>query len=715
MKKIILLIYIFASFNTHAEEGMWLPIFLKQLNESDMQSKGMKISAEDIYSVNKSSMKDAVVLFGGGCTGEIISDQGLLLTNHHCGLSQIQSHSSVEKDYLKNGFWSFNANEELACPGLTATFIISIDDVTSKVLSKLQPGSTEEQRELTVKEIALQLEKDAMEGNHYKATVRSFYNGNQYYLFVQEIFTDVRMVGAPPSSIGKFGGDTDNWMWPRHTGDFSLFRIYAGADNKPAVYSTSNVPFKPRHFFPVSVKGVQPGDFTMVYGFPGRTMQYIPSYAVSTIVEVNDPARIKIRTKRLEIIDAAMRSSDKTRIQYTSKQASIANAWKKWQGELKGLKRKNTIAVKQADEIAFNKWVETNNKTEYKTLLADYEKSYAQLRPLTKTYDYIIEAAHGVELLKYAHEFRKLTAFTAESVPDEAAITKEAERISAGAGGFFKNVDIPTDKKLFAAMMELYLADVAPEHHPVLLNNILKKHKGSYSNAADDLYEKSMLSDSVKVKKLLTGFSSKQAKKLSRDPAIQLAQSFWNVYLTKLESGMTKTTSELTLLNRKYMAAQMEQQTSTKFYPDANSTLRLSYGQVSGYTPADGVTYDYYTTLDGIMEKEDAGNEEFEVPAKLKELFSKKDYGPYGMNNKLPVAFVASNHTTGGNSGSPVLNANGELIGTNFDRVWEGTMSDIDFDPERCRNISLDIRYTLFVIDKYAGCKRLIDEMKIVR
>ncbi len=716
MKKILILLFILLSKSfAYAEEGMWLPIFLKQLNESDMQAKGMKVSADDIYSVNNSSMKDAVVLFGGGCTGEIISDKGLLLTNHHCGLSQIQSHSSVEKDYLKNGFWAYTPEEELACPGLSVTFIIRIEDVSSKVNAVLTAGMTEEQRDKAIKEIAKQIEKEATEGTHYKSSIRPFFNGNQFYLFVQETFRDVRMVGAPPSSIGKFGGDTDNWMWPRHTGDFSLFRVYAGKDNKPADYSKDNVPFKPRHFFPVSVKGVQPGDFTMVYGFPGRTTQYIPSYAVSTIIEVNDPARIKIRTERLEIIDAAMRSGDKIRIQYTAKQASIANAWKKWQGELKGLKRLNTVTVKQQEETAFNTWMESNNRIEYRSLLSDYDKAYRALRPLTKTFDYINEAAYGVEQLKFAREFNKLATMATEGTPDEAAITKEAERIAAGARGFFKNIDPATDKKLFTAMMELYMKDVPTDHHPKALTDLNAKYKGDFAKAADDLYNKSMLSDSIKVKKLMTGFTSKQAKKLQQDPLYALAQSFWELYLLKIESDFTRLNSEIAILNRKYLAAQMEQQTNRKFYPDANSTLRIAYGQVNGYEPRDAVKYDYYTTLEGIMEKEDATNEEFEVPAKLKELYARKDYGVYGVNNELPVAFVASNHTTGGNSGSPVLNANGELIGTNFDRVWEGTMSDIDFDPSQCRNISLDIRYTLFVIDKYAGCRRLIDEMKIVR
>jgi len=716
MKKFILLLFLcFVKSITFAEEGMWLPIFLKQLNESDMQSKGMKLNAADIYSVNSSSMKDAVVLFGGGCTGEIISDKGLLLTNHHCGLSQIQSHSSLEKDYLKNGFWAYTPGEELACAGLTVTFIIRIEDVSSKVNAVVSAGMNEEQRELAIKEISGKLEKEAIQGTHYKATIRPFYNGNQFYLFVQETFKDVRMVGAPPASIGKFGGDTDNWMWPRHTGDFALFRVYAGKDNKPADYSKDNVPFIPRHSFPVSIKGVQPGDFTMVYGFPGRTTQYIPSFAVSTIMEVNDPARIKIRTARLQIIDAAMRSGDKIRIQYTAKQASIANAWKKWQGELKGLKRLNTVEVKQQEEKSFNEWASANNKSEYKNLLSDYEKAYSALRPLTKTVDYINEAAYGVELLKYAREFNNLVSLSKNGVPDETAIRKEADRIANGAGGFFKNIDVATDKKLFMAMMKIYSEDILPELHPEILTTLNKKYNGDFMKAAGAIYEKSQLSDSIKVKNLLSNYTADKSKKIIQDPAYALAQSFWELYQLKIESDFIRLNNEIAVLNRKYMAAQMEHQTNRKFYPDANSTLRVAYGQISGYNPRDGVKYEYYTTLEGIMEKEDATNEEFEVPVKLKELYERKEYGEYGVNNELPVAFVASNHTTGGNSGSPVLNANGELIGTNFDRVWEGTMSDIDFDPDQCRNISLDIRYTLFVIDKYAGCKRLIDEMKIIR
>ena len=715
MKKYLLIVlFLTVSLPVISGEGMWLPIFLKQLNEADMQSKGMKVSADAIYSVNNSSMKDAVVLFGGGCTGEIISEQGLLLTNHHCGFSQIQSHSSVEKDYLKNGFWAYSADEELACPGLSATFIIRIEDVTQKMLALLPAGIMEPERDLKIKELAATIEKEAVEGTHYTASIKPFYNGNQFYLFVMETFKDVRMVGAPPSSIGKFGGDTDNWMWPRHTGDFALFRIYAGADNKPAEYSKENKPFKPRHSFPVSVKGVQPGDFTMVYGFPGRTTQYIPSAAVSTTLEVANPARIKIRTERLRIIDAAMRSGDKLRIQYAAKQATIANAWKKWQGESKGLKRMKTIEVKKAEEAAFKEWVADAGRTEYANLITDYESIYKLYRPLLKTNDYINEAAFGVELIRYARAYNKLALLCEANPVDEKAVKDEAARILSGAKGFFRDFDEGTDKQLFVSMMQMYMKDLDASMHPAYLKEQLAKNKNNWTAFANTLYAKSMLSDSIKVRTLLTGFTSSKSKKLLKDPAFMLAKSFATIYLDKIETEFVKLNTRINTLNRIYMAAQMEMKPTHMFYPDANSTLRVAYGNVSGYEPADGVTYDYFTTIEGIMEKEDASIEEFEVPQRLKELYKTKDYGAYGINGTLPVAFVASNHTTGGNSGSPVLNANGELIGTNFDRVWEGTMSDIDFDPDRCRNISLDIRFTLFVIDKYAGCSRLIQEMKIV-
>lgn len=715
MKKLLLTIaYALSSLFSLADEGMWLPIFLKQLNEQDMKAKGMKISADDIYSVNQSSMKDAVVLFGGGCTGEIISDQGLLLTNHHCGFSQIQYHSSLEHDYLKYGFWAQTSEAELACPGLTATFIVRIEDVTAQIIGKISPEFSEAERDAKIKEMSAFLEKQATEGTHYGANIRPFYNGNQFFMFVTETFKDVRMVGAPPSSIGKFGGDTDNWMWPRHTGDFSLFRVYAGADNKPAAYSKDNVPFKPRHFFPISMKGVQPGDFTMVYGFPGRTTQYISSHAVKNTMEVNNPVRIAIRTERLNIIDDAMRSSDKLRIQYAAKQASIANAWKKWQGEQKGLARLNTIENKKAFEKNFQDWAKANGRKEYVNLLDQMKRLYEELAPFSKAIDYINEAAYGVELLRYASAFAKLEQLAMASPVDEKALRAEADRLYATTGEFFRDFDAITDSKLFSAMMQMYWNGVDPAYHPAALMAIQSKYKGDFHGHTSTLYQKSVFADSTRTRTFLLYFNAKSLKKLQNDPAYKLAMSFRELFKEKLEKQAGSINAELIVLNRKYMAAQMEMEPQKRFYPDANSTLRVAYGQVEGYEASDAKTYHHMTTIEGIMQKENPAIEEFEVPQKLKELYAERDFGAYGVNGTLPVAFVASNHTTGGNSGSPVLNAKGELIGTNFDRVWEGTMSDIDFDPEKCRNISLDIRFTLFVVDKFAGCKRLIDEMKLV-
>lgn len=697
-----------------ADEGMWIPLLLKQLNETTMKERGMKFSADDIYNINKSSMKDAVVLFGGGCTGEIISDKGLLLTNHHCGFSQIQSHSTLEKNYLKNGFWAYTQEEELACPGLTVTFIVRIEDVTAQITSELSSGMDEAARDAKIAEISDRLEKAAAEGTHYKASVRPFFNGNQFFMMVTETFTDIRMVGAPPSSIGKFGGDTDNWMWPRHTGDFSMFRVYADKDNKPAEYSLENVPYKPKYFFPVSLKGVQPGDFTMVFGFPGRTSEYIPSFAVKNIVEVNDPARIKIRTARLQIIDAAMQSDEQIRIQYAAKQASIANAWKKWQGEVKGLNRLNTISVKQQEETRFKNWVAANNKQNYSTLMSDFESSYTAYAPLSLAVDYINEAAFGVEMIKYANAMKGLTAYDLSDPAKAEEMKKEAEKIKWSVNGFYKNFDLPTDKKLFVAMMDMYSKDVDKLYQPEYFTTMTSKYKGDFNAFADDVYSKSAFRDSVEANKLLTNFNSKSLKKLKADPAYLLAVSFYDLYQEKIKDESTLLRNKIEKLNREYMAGQMEMNPDKKYYPDANSTLRVAFGQVNGYNPRDAVEYRYYSTIDGIIEKEDPSVDEFVVPEKLKQLYKDRDFGRYEYKGSVPVAFVASNHTTGGNSGSPVLNADGELIGTNFDRVWEGTMSDIAFDPEVCRNISLDIRYTLFIIDKYAGCTRLIDEMKII-
>lgn len=702
------------------DEGMWLPMLLKQLNEADMQKKGMRLSAEDIYSINKSSLKDAIVQFGGGCTGEIISNQGLLLTNHHCGYGQIQSHSSVENDYLTNGFWAMTRQQEKPNPGLTATFIVRMEDVTRQILGDIPANLPEAEREQRVQANMKKVQAQATAGTHYGAVIRPFFYGNEYYMYVTETFKDIRMVGAPPESIGKFGGDTDNWMWPRHTGDFALFRIYAGPDNKPAEYSPNNKPYTPKHHLPISLAGIQEGDFTMVFGFPGRTTEYLPSQAVREIAEISDPAKVKIRTVKLGLLDEDMKADPRVRIQYAAKYASISNYHKKWIGEIRGLKKLNAIAKKQEVERQFAQWVaqESGRKATYGQVLPQFEKNYAQLgNGITLARDYYTEAVLGVELLNFAQNYVALAASLQEATSATSAkpsIQEQIDKLNKGAAGFFKNFNLPTDKKLFIALLQLYVKDLDPQYHPGVLQEALKQFKGDWSAYAAYVYTNTNLASEQKVQALLQLSPLELQAKLLADPAVQLLNSFTIVYRTKVLPTYTALNDQNTLLNRTYLQGLREMQKDKKFYPDANSTLRVSYGQVDTYKPADGVQYEYYTTLEGIMEKEDPTIPDYNVPAKLKELYLKKDYGPYGVNGKMPVGFIASNHTTGGNSGSPVINARGELIGTNFDRNWEGTMSDIMYDPERVRNIILDARYFLFIVDKFAGAGHLVKEMTLV-
>jgi hypothetical protein len=700
-----------------ADEGMWLPLLLKQLNEADMQKKGLKLTAEDIYSINKGSLKDAVVQFGGGCTGEIISDQGLLLTNHHCGYGQIQQHSSVEKDYLTNGYWAMNRSQELTNPGLTATFIVRMEDVTKQVLSGIAPGITEAERENQVLANSQRVAQAAVQGTHYQSFVRPMFGGNEYYMFVTEVFQDIRLVGAPPSSIGKFGGDTDNWAWPRHTGDFSIFRIYAGPDNKPAPYSASNVPFKPRHHLPISLAGIKPGDFTLVFGFPGRTNEYLTSWGVDEVYSVDDPARVKVRSSLLRIWDEDMRASDKVRIQYAAKYASTANYWKKWQGEMRGLKKLDAVQRKRNQEAEFTKWVaaDATRQAAYGNLLADLQKNYAQERDYVQARAYVSEAAFGIELLKFANAFGPLADMVAAKAP-AADIKAAADKLRTGITGFFRNYNAPTDQKVAAALLPLY-ADNTPA---ALLPDYVKTLKTQNANAeswtrfAAELFMKTRLGTEAGANKVVDDLSGGNLAALSTDPAFLLASAVQTTLREKIQPTYQAAADNVTLLQRTYVAALRQWQTTRKFYPDANSTLRVAYGQVAGYQPADGVNYDYFTTLDGIMEKADPNNPEFEVSPRLLELYQKKDYGRYAVNGTVPVAFTATNHTTGGNSGSPVINGRGELIGTNFDRDWEGTMSDIMYDPDRVRNIALDVRYMLFVVDKFAGAGHLVQEMTLV-
>ncbi len=714
-RRILLIVLLFSTVFSSADEGMWLPQLLQQMNAAEMRLKGLQIPIEEIYSANKNSLKDAVVLFGGGCTGEIISAQGLMLTNHHCGFGQIQEHSTLEHNYLRDGFWAMTMKEELPCPGLTATFIIRMEDVTTSFTKALE-NLTEEQRNAKIKEISASLEKKAIEGTHYEARVRQFYSGNEFILIVSETFNDVRLVGAPPSSIGKFGGDTDNWMWPRHTGDFSMFRVYAGKDNKPAEYSTENVPFVPRHFFSISTKGVQQDDFTMVYGFPGRTQEYISSYQVSTIVEVTNPNRIKVRTARLDVMGESMRSSEALHLKYADKQSGVSNAWKKWKGESKGLLAAKGLEKKQAFEIDFKSWYSKSDalSKKYAMVLPSIETLYKNTRPYLSANDYYAEAAFGIELISYAMGLKNLVEMTLSEKPDTAKIRVEAEAYKVGVAGYFKDYDMNTDRKMMATLLKIFDEGVADSLKPEYFTVLRKRYHSDFVKLADAIFAKSDLDEEEEMAEVFVKFGKSSAKEIKSDPAYQLADALLTFYRSRVADKVKSFNAELTLLNRLYMEGQKEMQPEKKLYPDANSTLRLAYGQVRGYEARDAVYFNFQTDLDGIMEKYIPGDEEFDLPTRLVELHKSKDYGRYGVNGTVPVAFIATNHTTGGNSGSPVLNAKGNLIGTNYDRVWEGTMSDILFNPEICRNITLDIRYTLFIVDKFAGAKRLIEEMDLV-
>ncbi|RIJ41696.1 S46 family peptidase [Pontibacter oryzae] len=697
------------------DEGMWLPMLLKQLNEAEMQKKGMKLTAEDIYSVNQSSLKDAIVSFGGFCTGEMISPEGLLLTNHHCGYGAVQSHSTVEDDYLTDGFWAMNRAQELPNQGLTATFIVRMEDVTKDILAGTDAAKTEAERESIIQRNISKVGKAATAGSHYDAVIKPYFYGNEYYMYITETFKDVRLVGAPPSSIGKFGGDTDNWMWPRHTGDFSLFRVYAGPNNEPADYSPDNKPYKPKHHLPISLSGIQEKDFTMVFGFPGRTNEYLTSQAVKEIYEVSNPAKINIRETKLNILDKDMKASAEVRIKYAAKYASIANYWKKWIGENRGIRKANAIEEKQKLEQQFAGWVaaDPSRKAKYGNLLAEFEKNYNALEGVTISRDYINEAAFGVEIVKLANNFTKLQEQLAQKAPQNE-IDAQVARLEKYSAEFFKDYNAPSDKKVFAALLSLYYNNIDQQLHPTAFAMVRQKHKGDFSTYADDVFKNSVFTSEAGVKKALA--DAKAGKDVFKnDPAFILASSIADYYRVNIMPTYTTVNDNLNLLYRTYMAGLREMQSDKNFYPDANSTLRVAYGVVEPYEPVDGVKYKYYTTLEGIMEKAASGAaEDYAIPAKLRELYEKKDYGRYGMNGEMPVGFIASNHTTGGNSGSPVINANGQLIGTNFDRNWEGTMSDIVYNPNQVRNIAVDARYMLFIVDKFAGAGHLVNEMTLV-
>lgn len=709
MKFLKLLVFLLALPMFSQQGGMWIPSLLEGNNEVEMKNLGMKISAKDIYQVNQSSIKDAIVHFNNGCTSEIISPKGLLLTNHHCGYSQIQSHSTVENDYLQDGFWAMNLAQELPNPGVVATFIVKIEDVTQQILKGVNVLSTEAEKQKLIQENIAQVSNSFPKEKWQENRIRVFFEGNQYLLFVTETFKDVRLVGAPPSSIGKFGSDTDNWVWPRHTGDFSLFRIYADANNRPAEYAKDNVPYTPKHFLPVSMDGVSEDDFTFVFGFPGRTSEYLPAVAVEQIVNDLNPVKIQIRDAALKVADGFMRKDQAIKIQYASKYASIANYWKKWIGESKGLKKSNAVQIKKDFEKDFIQRVTAQNKNDvYGDLLPTFEKLYTEITPYAVSRDIFMEVVmRNTELLNAGFRMYQLEQLL--GTKGEQAFMDRKDKMVAGMEGFYKNFNPTVDQKVFEQLMVLY-SDLHPKE---LMPEVLKKM--DVNKTSNVIYAKSKLTTFEGLQELMKGNSSDVMKRLKKDPGYQLVKSLSKHYFDLIGPKFDALNLEIGGLQRTYMKAQLELFPEARIFPDANSTMRVTYGKVKGYSPVDAVYYEPVTYLEGMIEKYIPGDYEFDLPAKLLELYQTKDYGVYADNNgKLPVCFIGTNHTTGGNSGSPALDAEGNLIGLNFDRVWEGTMSDIYYDPAICRNIMVDIRYVLFVIDKFANAKHLIEEMNLV-
>ena len=718
MKYLIsLLLSIFLSYSLIADEGMWLPQLLKSLNEKDMIERGLKLTADDIYDINNSSLKDAIVsLNGGGCTAEMISSNGLMLTNHHCAFGSIQTHSTLENDYLKDGFWAMSNAEELKNDDVTATFLISIEDVSERINSFLNNQMSEDERRAKIAEISKVISKEVSDSTSYSANVKSYFGGNDFYLLIYETFKDVRLVGAPPSSIGKFGGDTDNWMWPRHTGDFSLYRVYMAPDGSPASYDLENIPYKPKHHLPIQLEGVENEDYTMIMGYPGRTNRYLTSFGISEALEISNPTTVDIRTEKLAVIKDGMDANKRVKIQYASKYASTSNYWKYYIGQSKSLKAMKVFDKKKDIENAFKEWVESGDSSvqeKYGNVLEMIESAYNKNKRIALNRTYLNEAVfQGSEILYFSYMMKNRIASLPKDKKERLTSIRKLKKL---AKDFYKNYNASVDEKLLSSMLSMYYYNVPKNQHaPVfkkIENQMLGFKKLDFDFYAQNVFKRSVFSSKEKCMEFL---QNPTLSRVSRDLAFTTMNSIYDKYMKEIYPTRKSVRAALSKGNRLFMSGLREMDTSKSFYPDANSTMRVTYGSIGDYSPGNAMHYDYFTTIDGIIEKEDETNEEFIVPEKLKELYKMSDYGRYAdKNGDLRINFISSNDITGGNSGSPVMNAWGELIGTAFDGNWESMSGDIAFENKIQRTISVDIRYILFIIDKYANASYLIDEMTI--
>ncbi len=717
MKKTFLLIMGLAfalQARVQADEGMWLLSLIGQVSLDEMTELGLQLTSEQIYSVNQASLKDAIgALDGGSCTAELVSPDGLLLTNHHCGYGEIQNHSSLEHDYLKNGFWAKTRDEELPNKGKTITFLVRMDEVTDQIATELTEEMSMEERNSKIRSLSETITSEAIEGTHYEARVRSMFNGNRFFLFVMETYLDVRLVGAPPESIGKYGHDTDNWMWPRHTGDFSMFRVYTGPDGKPAEFSADNVPLKSKHYLPISLKGYEKGDFTMVMGFPGSTDRYMTSWGIQELLDIEHPNRIKIRGVKQDIQMEDMMADEKVRIQYSSKYSRSSNYWKYSIGQSKGLENLNVLAKKQEEEEAFTNWVnqDAQRKALYGEALKDIQEAVEGRKELQNAAQYLMECVfYGMETVMLGRNLRELEMVLADPEPDADQIKQVTDGLKTYSAEFYKDYNPPTDQKVMTAMVYLLIQDVGDEYLPSNILEVKSKYKGDAAKYVDKYFKKSFMTNPERFNAFMDNPSLKAMRKDPAYEAVLASQKYFEVAgrLAEFDSGVSKG-------SRLYLKGLVEMYPERDFYSDANSTMRMNYGVVGDYYPKDAVLYAHYTRLKGVMEKEDPDNYEFVVSEKLKELYEAKDYGVYGKDGELNVCFTSNNDITGGNSGSPIINANGELIGIAFDGNWEAMSGDIAFETDLQKCINVDIRYVMFVIDKYAGAGHLIEEMTLVQ